>query len=333
MSIAEEYLKELEDRRRRIEEGQERLRREFGKRDIKPPEMFENSSFMYMRSYVGDVGDRPFSGTVFWTSPDIAIEPLSHPGQATTQLAAGQAYRVRVRLRNRGDLAVPAAKVELFLVDPTLGFTTTAATNLTLGNVPGAWVPSGGNAVAELVWTVPPALSGHKCLFARAFSFSPLELPVDLTALNPTVDRHVAQLNLNIVGQAQQFRFNLVHAPNARMRIDLRPLKADELLRLGHPALAELRPAEKVPQHGWGGLAPIEPLKGGGGLTVERGREGVQVLAKERTRSLRLHSSPLAMGVPDLGLARGEAVGLHVTSTDERAEAVTGGITLVIIGE
>ena len=160
---------------------------------------------------------------------------------------------IRTVLRNRGDLAVPSAKVELFLTDPTLGFDTRFATRLTgLGSVPSAWVPSGGSAAAEFVYTVPPTEAGHKCLFARTFSFSPLELPLDDFALDPRLDRHVAQQNLNIVGQAQAFAFNLVHRPNARIRIALRPLQPEELLALRHPVLGGRAAGAGVPAGGVG---------------------------------------------------------------------------------
>ena len=98
------------------------------------------------------------------------------------------------------------------------------------------------SAAAEFAYTVPPTESGHKCLFARCFSFSPLDLPIDDFALDPRLDRHVAQQNLNIVGQAQAFAFNLVHTPNARLRIALRPLQPEELLALRHPVLADVGP-------------------------------------------------------------------------------------------
>ena len=229
-----EYVAELRKRREAYsEEALARLREVFHRRDRKPPEVFHDSSFLYIRSFDGDIGIRPFSGIVHWHSPDLLVSPITSVGAYTTTLQAGDTYVIRTVLRNRGDLAVPSAKVELFLTDPTLGFDTRFATRLTgLGNVPSAWVTSGGSAAAEFAYTVPPTEAGHKCLFARCFSFSPLELPIDDFALDPRLDRHVAQQNLNIVGQAQAFAFNLVHRPNARIRIALRPLQPEELLAL-----------------------------------------------------------------------------------------------------
>jgi len=279
-------------------------------------------------------------GPAFWLSPDILISPLTNIGAYTTQLEAGETYIVRCILHNRGDLAVPSAKVELFLTDPSLGFDTRYAQNLTLGNVPSTWVTPDGSAATEFRWTVSPSEAGHKCLFARAFSFSPEDLPVDDYALDPRVDRHVAQQNLNIVGQAQAFSFALIHAPVARLRIALRPLQRDEFLRLNHPVVADVTPFDDVPQRGWGRLAQIElDDRGEGEVFVEPTREGVQVIAKGREgepgeKEPRPHRSSFRMQVPDLGLQPGQAVGLEVTAVDEDDEKLGafGGITLVIVG-
>jgi hypothetical protein len=279
-----EYVAELRKRRQAYsEEALGRLGEIFRRRDRKPPEVFHDSSFLYIRSFDGDVGTRPFSGIVHWHSPDLLLSPITSIDAYTTTLQAGDTYVIRTVLRNRGDLAVPSAKVELFLTDPTLGFDTRYATRLTgIGTVPSAWVPSGGSAPAEFVYTVPPTEAGHKCLFARAFSFSPLELPLDDFALDPRLDRHVAQQNLNIVGQGQAFAFNLIHRPNARIRIALRPLQPEELLALRHPVLADVRSAREFPQRGWGRLTGIKLTETDGeGILVEEEPEGVTVSADD----------------------------------------------------
>lgn len=352
------FLRQLEERLALYQHraaGQ--LRGFFKNRDRHPPEDFRNSSFLYIRSFDGDIGERPFADVVYWHSPDLLLTPLTGIGAYTTQINAGETYEIRCTLRNRGDLAVPSAKVELYLTDPTLGFDTRYATNLTLGNVPTAWVPSGGSAVATFAFTVPSTEAGHKCLFARVFSFSPLEMPLDNFALDPRFDRHVAQQNLNIVGQAQAYHFNLVHAPNARLRVDLKPMKPQELLGLRHPLLADVRAARQFPQNGWGELTKIESVqrdphvatrdsseglsfrsRDPDGLPLEQQRElGAAVrraLGSIRQGGTRLHEhrrlfadyrrmneqarlSRFAMKTPDLDLKPGEAVGVRIVSTDE----------------
>lgn len=332
MTATDDYLHELQERRRQYLEGIGELQAAFKRRDRRPPGEFKDSSFLYLRSYPADIGNRPFSNIPFWRSPDIRLTPVTSVGPYTTELIAGETYRIRCTLRNRGDLAVPSAKVELFLTDPTLGFDTRFATRLTgIGTVPTAWVNPDGSDDTEFIWTVPPTESGHKCLFARAFSFSPLDLPADDFALDPCSDRHIAQQNLNIVGQSQAFSFNLVHAANALVRIELRPLDRDALLGLDHPVTADVTPAKEVPRRGWGRLAELELTEPGAEEVViaEHTSEGVIVAAKGREDGEPRRSS-FTMNVPDLGLSPGEAVALDITSAED--ERTTGGITLVIVG-
>jgi hypothetical protein len=261
-----------------LKEGQARLQEEFKRRDREEPPIFEDSSFLFIRSYDGDQGIRPMPNVPHWRSPDVLLSPASSVGAYTTTLKAGDAYLVQVALRNRGDLAVPSAKVELYLTDPTLGFDTRFAANLTLGKVPTAWVPSGGSEKASFLWTVPPTQSGHKCLFARTFSFSPLDLPIDDYALDPRIDRHVAQQNLNIEAQAMPFQFNLIHAPQARMRIEMHAMTPTEFLGLRHPVLADVTPATDFPSRGLLRRAQVEPLRiGSADANIKQDERGMSL--------------------------------------------------------
>ena len=115
-------------------------------RERRPPRHFVDSSFLYIRSFDGDVGARPFANQVFWLSPDITASPISSLGAYTQTLNAGETYALTCAVRNRGDLAVPSAKVEFWLTDPSLGFDTRYATHLTLGRVPSTWVNAYGSS-------------------------------------------------------------------------------------------------------------------------------------------------------------------------------------------
>jgi hypothetical protein len=282
--VAAQYVRELQALRRRYhDEAVDEVQKLFKRRDRKPPAEFHDSSFLYIRSYDGDLGVRPFSNIVHWHSPDITLSPVTSVGAYTTELSAGETYLIRCWLRNRGDLAVPSAKVELFLTDPSLGFDTRFATRLTLGKVPSVWVGSGASAAAEFVYPVPPAEAGHKCLFARVFSFSPLELPIDDFQLDPRLDRHLAQQNLNIVGQSQAYSFHWVHAPNARFRIELEPMEPQALLALRHPVLADVKPAAEFPRRGWGRLTGIEVKEPAtADFAVREASEGVTVESADK---------------------------------------------------
>jgi hypothetical protein len=262
MQSADAYVRKLQEQRRAyqqfVKERVEELFQDDHVRERRPPRHFVDSSFLYARSFVGDVGVRPFGNIMFWLSPDILVSPITSPAAYTRTLTAGQTYNLRCILRNRGDLGVPSAKVEFWLTDPTLGFDTRYARHLTLGRVPTAWVGANATAEVNVAYTVPPSEAGHKCLFARAFSFSPLDVPVDDTRLDPRVDRHVAQLNLNIVQQGQPFMFQWIHAPNARAHIQFAPLEVEALLGLNHPILAETKPFRDIPTREWDRITGLE---------------------------------------------------------------------------
>ena len=68
------------------------------------------------------------------------------------------------------------------------------------------------------------------------------------------------------------------------MRIDLRPLQPDELLRRRHPVPADLTPAAEVPQREWGELEQIELEDRGERERVRRDDAlGARVTADGRT--------------------------------------------------
>lgn len=331
----------------------------------KPPKDFNESSFLYIRSYDGDVGIRPFSNIVFWNSPDISIAPLTNTTAYTNTVEAGLAYEFSSNVRNRGDLIVPSANVEFFLVNPSLGFDTRFATRLGRTR---CWLNSQSVARPTIQYTIPPSESGHKCLVVRAYAYSPLDIPVDDYQLSPPIDRHVAQLNLNIVGQTSAYSFNLVHLPKALEHIAFIPITPNQILKLRHPFLADYRIVEKVTT---GQLRKIEinpvgkndnieivkeesgfklTIKGKDGMEVEKQAEIMRAITnalrainegkakptqfKELFRTFREMNKPMQntlfkMNVPDFGLQKGEASGFQIMNTSLNDET-KGGITLIV---
>jgi hypothetical protein len=175
----------------------------------------------------------------FWNTPDISFSALTGTTpMVTNQLQAGAAYRVRCKLYNRGNITVPFPKVEFYLTDPSLGFDTRFATFIGVTQMDGLLL---ANCIgeADFIYRVPPEEVGHKCFFARTFSFSPLDKPHDIYALDPVTDRHIGQKNLNIVGQAANFVFNLVHMPNTEEMIQFLPVTIKDVIGLGEPALGK----------------------------------------------------------------------------------------------
>ena len=289
------YVAELKSRTAKSQaEARRRLNPLFGRDGReggrKGPDDFVESSFLYMRSCDADTGSRPIPCPVFWLSPDLRVAPVSNLGMPTRQLQAGQTYRLTATLRNRGDLIVPSAKVEFWLVTPSLGFDTRHATKI--GVTAGMVMPFGATEVG-LDYTVPPSMSGHRCLFARAFSFAPLDIPVDDFALNPVIDRHVAQLNLDIVAQGTTFRLDWIHHRNAREALEILPMDAATLRAIRREEMAPLT------------------------LTAPRLRGGMA----ELLRRIELSATPPEVRGARIGVERSET-GLVLTSTDRRATGI-----------
>lgn len=232
------FLKELRGQREDyLGGGNERIESLYRRSQKgRPPREFKETSFLYIRSYGADTGLRPFSDIVFWNSPDLQLQLISAPETFTTELQAGSTYTIRCRLHNTGDVTVPYPKVQFYLCDPTLGFDTRFATHIGTTQYDGLLLP-GMHDFLEFPYDVPPAEAGHKCLFARTYSFSPLDRPVDVYDLNPRIDRHIGQKNLHIVGQGSAYQFNIVHQPNMAERIDFLPMTRQAIAMLQLPTM------------------------------------------------------------------------------------------------
>lgn len=344
--------------------------RMFAQNDRKPPEDFVESSYLYMRSCDADQGFRPLPCPVFWLSPDLEVAPLTGLGTPTRTLIAGGTYRLTATLRNRGDLPVPAAKVEFWLVNPSLGFDTRFATRL--GVAQGRVQAHGASRIA-LDYMVPPGLSGHYCLFARAFSFAPLDIPVSDTALDPRIDRHVAQLNLTFEAPAQVLLIDWVHHRNARETVMLVPMPAEVHRGLRHELLTPLRMLgqgeaaelaqqtriEAIPAKAEGveiGIergregptlfsrddkaVPIEgqqevtkmvlALSGGHGDTGMGAAEQRKLMAEYRRMTTQTLRSQLRLTLPEARMKPGEAAAFQLLRRDDASGEIAGGVAIYL---
>ncbi len=369
LETLEAYIAEL---RKRAARSQADARKELNPLfdDRRPPRDFVESSYLYIRSCDVDVGSRPLPCPVFWLSPDLRIAPLSNLGAPTTELQAGDAYRLTATVRNRGDLMVPSAKVEFWLVNPSLGFDTRFATKL---GVSAGRVHAHGASEVSLDYVVPPSLSGHHCLFARVFSFSPLDLPIDDFALDPRIDRHIGQLNLSIVGQATSFTLDWIHRRNAAERLELVPMTApvQRALRLetvtaltvvgarhwkeaSEGLTFETAPGEgaaiSIEQKGAGlELQSSDPeavsIERQADLTkqvlaalraLERGRGNASryrgLFGEFREMTAQSVRTEVKLGLPRLGLKAGQAVALNVIRRSAATGEPLGGIGLLVRG-
>lgn len=348
--------------------GLQRYYREDRKRG-KHPDEFKDTSFLYIRSYDGDMGARPFSGITHWRSPDLNLIPVNGPQAYTTTIEAGQTYTIRTVVRNLGDIMVPFPKVEFFLTDPTIGFDTRFADLLGVTQYNGLLL-AGQNGTVDFLHTVDPKQSGHKCLFARTWSFSPPDLPFDLNALDPRIDRHIAQQNLNIIGQSQALTFQLIHLPLTDEQIALMPLTRDEVMMTRHPLLADFKIRGQLPA---GAMRKIEmkvmdtkqevqlertrtgyafQSRGDGpglreqaaiyhdleaslaAVTKGRGNRQAMQAARKAYREMNrmMQRSWFTLRIPDLGLEKGEAAAFDIVGTRTVNGQVKGGITVVVTG-
>lgn len=365
------YLKELiESRDQYLDEAIPALEKNFarGKGEI-PPRRFNDASFLYIRSHPGDTGSRPLGNVVHWHSPDIQLVPGTG-GNFTTQLEAGASYIVSIRLHNGGDMAVPYPKVELFLSDPTLGFDTRYSTHIATTQHDGILLPN-STALVQHHYQVPFGESGHKCLFARTWSFSPPDLPIDLHALDPRIDQRIAQQNLHVVQQGQPYMMQIVHPMNADDTIEFVTMHADDILRLHLPHIHAHRLRGDIRENALERIEFERQGKSGGDLEWDHGRirlrshgdgpslEEQQHLEAALSRLLSEHGrdsqdpgkdhfrslvaayrkasqyntrTRLAIKVPDLGLQEGEVAGVQISRRCSATGNVHGGITLLVTG-
>jgi hypothetical protein len=339
----------------------------YGRRQRRP-EPFNDSSFLYIRTYDGDIGDRPLPSINFWNSPDISFQQTTGTAPITTnELKAGETYLVRCLLHNRGDVTVPYPKVEFFLTDPSLGFDTRFSTYIGVTQMNGLLLAN-SKGEAQFIYRVPPEESGHKCFFARTFSFSPIDKPFDVYALNPVIDRHIGQKNLNIVAQGTSYTFNLIHLPNTEENIQFIPLTMNEIIGLGEITLGkfqfkESRSATILNRQ------RVQVLSSKQNVQVDRGQEGLRFIAqgegptlREQARKYRAFTSAikrinsgkakpsefkqlfteyreinklqqkttLAINLPQMGLQSNEAIAVNIICTNTATGGVKGGITLII---
>ena len=370
LKSANEAIKKLQAQRK---EKSSKLKKTFGKmieespvKNRRPPRDFKDSSYLFIRSYDGDNGTRPGANVAYWKSPDLNVSPVSSLNGYTTELNVGTLYNIKCLVHNRGDLMVPSAKVEFYLVTPSLGFDTRFAKKLGIGTT---WVDCYGSAEVNIQYLIPPADAGHRCLFARTFSFSPLDIPVHDTLLSPVQDRHIGQKNLNIAGQASQMQINILHMPQAQLTVRFVPMKREAILALRHPSAADFKILDDVrktadfkidfadkienakievkrgtAQFNFNGkgkfslddqkrigerMKEINKIIQSGKANASKFREQIKEF---RQMNLEHRMTLLNLAIPNLGLQKGEMAGFEIIAVNNVNGEVFGGITLLVIG-
>lgn len=178
----------------------------YGNRDKKPEE-FKDKTFLYIRSVESDTGSRPMpGGTIFWNSCDIELYDSSGTLIPANQMQLNQTYTITVLVHNEGDMTCNSCVVELFICNPSIGFDRTHATQVGIQS----HIIMGHNTVTARFLFKPGAGDlGHRCMFARAYSYVSADMPLSADAFNPVADRHIGQQNLSIIDQGNAFEFNV----------------------------------------------------------------------------------------------------------------------------
>src|SRR4030095_1795293 len=166
---------------------------------------FSDRTFLYIKSFSGDDGSRPIAGgIVFWNSPSVELFDGNIP-IPTNQLKAGKNYTIEVNIDNGGDLEAASCIVDLFICDPALGFVFASAKQIGIQHVEAQ--PHKSTKVYFNLLAGPEHI-GHRCLFARVYSFSTRDFPAKADAFETVNDRHIGQQNLSIVTEGELMKID-----------------------------------------------------------------------------------------------------------------------------
>jgi hypothetical protein len=298
---------------------------------------FKPNTFLYIRAYSGDKGTRPIPpGIVCWLSPDIELYSNGALVDTMNPLTPNTSYTVQVTVTNDGDMDCNVCTVDLYLCEPSLGFSTRGALKIGIVNTR---VSAHSTATVEFPFMTTDDMSGHRCMFSRAYSLASHDYPADLINFNTASDRHIGQQNLNIVKQGETFIFNInrvLNIANQDFEIVLKPIadltntKLEKQRRYMLPRKAintdkfqfikrdaiSVNPKRRIPIIG---RLPILPK-------IERIRAGVW---KHKIES---GINKMSMTIPNLGLKENEAVPMHLTAVNPTTGEVIGGITILVVG-
>lgn len=166
---------------------------------------YNSSTFLYIRAFNGDDGNRPIPpGIIYCLSPDIEIYLNGAVVDTDNPLLPDTKYTIQVTVTNDGDLGCNICTVDVFLCEPSLGFSTKGGQLIGITNT---HIDAHSKTIVEFPFTTTKAMGGHRCMFARAYSLVSNDYPSDLVNFNTYADRHIGQQNLNIVKQGESFEF------------------------------------------------------------------------------------------------------------------------------
>jgi hypothetical protein len=186
----QQWRAEIEQQRRERRQGRD----DVGYGEISGGAEFKDTTFLYIRATLDDDGRRPLPAGVRGTaSPDMEIFEGT---RRVHYLRPGRQQRVRVTIRNGGDLQAPSCSVDIFISTRLPGFSVVRAQRLGLQHVV---VGSHEEVQVECAFTTPPLpwwwffwLRQYR-LAARVCSVSTRDYPDDADSLDPREHRQVAR--------------------------------------------------------------------------------------------------------------------------------------------
>ncbi|MFH0896004.1 MAG: hypothetical protein V2A54_16345 [Bacteroidota bacterium] len=338
MSAKNPYLKYNKEAKAQIEkyrkDGARRSRE--NKNEGKPEEAI-NKTFLFIKYTEPDNGNRPIpSGTVFWNSPDIELFDSGENVIANNQITAGQSYAVNVVVQNQGDMACNSCTVELYLCNPYIGFDMAHATLL---GAKVTAVNAHASAMVRFDYNPTNAEAGHKCMFARAYSFASLDMPLNAAALDTVNDRHIGQQNLSIVEQLEEFSFfmaaNFTKITTVELAMKTVKLNPDQFrqtaIKKMIPATVKMMNAPEIKR---ADITKLPVIKPGLKPKFSIGKFSVLNPAMKNKWEIKLQkdSQKFEFTVPNLGLKKKEAAVLQIEAIDVKTKKSLGGLTLIVKG-
>jgi hypothetical protein len=183
-----------------------------------PSTLLRIKNDLLIRDHPADDGSLP-SGSVFWTSPDIAVDqplngwqtpaPPSDPFIVHENPEYGDVNRVYIRVHNMGCEDANDATVSLYWADPAGGIPWPSDWNPIAENIPIPPIPAGGKVTAPYIeWTPTGTAIGHRCLLATVET---TDDPISIHSV--PWDNNLAQLNVHIVNLGSSYKTDFVLNP------------------------------------------------------------------------------------------------------------------------
>jgi len=295
----------------------------------------DGSTYLYIRAYIGDVGDRPIPpDTVGWLSPDIKILDSHSLPITTGEIIAGTPYVINVTVTNDGDVDCFSSTVELYIIDPIIGFCDITS------NIGCQTVEILAHSKTDVQFNFQPSnVLGHKCLIARVYSLFTNDFPLDWQSFSACNDRHIAQHNLTIIAQSKTISFDLnpgkiFEGKDLELSFQVDTKVVDNL---DIPKIAKYTiRTEPVDFASFKVLKVAKKGSPKSSLNNEKLKRTQVKMGKNNTwafKKVKKETSIIHIEIPSLNLRRNDALPINLNVIEKSSGHIVGGITLFVVGE